>query len=220
VVNENASLVKYEPPKCDECGRKIIVLSDLCAKCAAGIELNAPSARPNGEQVETLALRPLNEQDKAAFENFWSRLPGVENGFEKSLAEVSWQGCLAYLNKQAEPVANPDCWQCGGDGCYWCCDETHPAPAVAQEPVLKATGIHTEQDGKLYQFCEVLSALMPNPGTQLYTEAPAGAVNEKLKMALMMFLCAHDHPNANTTKEAVRCANEALGLIEAAKGGV
>lgn len=40
MVNENASLVKYEPPKCGECGRKIVVLSDLCAKCAAGIELN------------------------------------------------------------------------------------------------------------------------------------------------------------------------------------
>lgn len=40
MVNENASLIKYEPPKCDECGRKIVVLSDLCAKCAAGIELN------------------------------------------------------------------------------------------------------------------------------------------------------------------------------------
>ncbi|MDZ4049265.1 MAG: hypothetical protein U1D54_03875 [Limnobacter sp.] len=39
-MNEDASLVKYEPPKCDECGRKIVVLSDLCAKCADGIELN------------------------------------------------------------------------------------------------------------------------------------------------------------------------------------
>lgn len=53
MVNENASLVKYEPPKCDECGRKIVVLSDLCAKCAAGIELNGK------EQANRPGTNPL-----------------------------------------------------------------------------------------------------------------------------------------------------------------
>lgn len=79
---------------------------------------------------------------------------------------------------------------------------THPAPAVAQEPVLKATGIHTEQDGKLYQFCEVLSALMPNPGTQLYTEAPAVAqsweLNEETAKFLADLILANDEPTPVT----------------------
>jgi hypothetical protein len=76
VVNEDASLVKYEPPKCDECGRKIVVLSDLCAKCAAGIELNGekqanrpgtnplptwpkPPAPPNPPPAPAVAQEPV-----------------------------------------------------------------------------------------------------------------------------------------------------------------
>lgn len=77
MVNENASLIKYEPPKCDECGRKIVVLSDLCAKCAAGIELNGkeqvnplptwpkPSAPPNPPPAPAVAVNEvvLEEND-------------------------------------------------------------------------------------------------------------------------------------------------------------
>lgn len=60
MVNENASLVKYEPPKCDECGRKIVVLSDLCAKCADGIELNGKKQanRPGTNPLPTWPKPP------------------------------------------------------------------------------------------------------------------------------------------------------------------
>lgn len=104
---------------------------------------------------------------------------------------------------------------------------THPAPAFAQEPVVHA--LRFSDDCRLCLSCvfdtlqeaqDYANSCESKPVVvRLYTEAPAVAqpavaVNEKLKMALMMFLCAHDHPNPNTTREAVRCANEALGLIE------
>lgn len=221
MVNENASLIKYEPPKCDECGRKIVVLSDLCAKCAAGIELNAPSARPNGEQAEPLALRPLKEQDKAAFEDFWSRLPGVENGFEKSLAEVSWQGCLAYLNKQAEPVAAS-----GEDLSVYrkiADNYNREAPAVAQEPVafcVEFGGTHLGMPVMNRRDAEALAALIPSRRkvVDLFREAPAVAVNEQMLNALKMVM--DDPESLEGRPRTFECVVEAIAAAEAVKGGV
>lgn len=77
-----------------------------------------------------------------------------------------------------------------------------PAPAVAHHPTLKATGIHTERDGKMYQTCEVLSPTMPDSGTLLYTEAPAVAqsweLNEETAKFLADLILANDEPTPVT----------------------
>ncbi|MAG80845.1 MAG: hypothetical protein CMN89_12080 [Sutterellaceae bacterium] len=84
MVNENASLIKYEPSKCDECGRKIVVLSDLCAKCAAGIELNGmkQANRPGTNPLPTWPKPPAppNPPPAPAFAQgepkVWVKKPG------------------------------------------------------------------------------------------------------------------------------------------------
>jgi hypothetical protein len=105
VVNENASLVKYEPPKCDECGRKIVVLSDLCAKCAAGIELNGEKQanRPGTNPLPTWPKPPappnpppapavdVNEQDRLDAARY-RYLRDDGDGFDISVREEGDEG--------------------------------------------------------------------------------------------------------------------------------
>lgn len=46
----------------------------------------------------------MKPEDQVAFDNAWASLPGVDNGYEKSLAQLGWQLSLAHRDAQPAGV--------------------------------------------------------------------------------------------------------------------
>ena len=198
------------------------------------------------EQAPLLACGPLNDQDNTAFEDWWSKLPGIETGFEKSLAEVAWQGALAHRDTQAEPVAWAVIYFGGkfSGRIYTTLDSeahakdyvanmhqsqdqhsfrfapiyTHPAPAVAQEPVLLVD--HCEFVAARNEWRMIGYALNSiAAGTKLYTEAPAVAVTEQMLALLKTIDNEFDNFGDPSGIEYKFGLKAAIAAAEAAKKG-
>lgn len=133
MVNENASLIKYEPPKCDECGRKILVLSDLCAKCADGIELNGKEQanRPGTNPLPTWPKPPAPPNPPPAPTHLLGLLKGAFDWIESA---PHGDNCFVSDHYEGDPGNRCNC---GKDSLLSAYEEfgQPEAPAVAQKPV-------------------------------------------------------------------------------------
>ena len=190
MVNENASLIKYEPPKCDECGRKIVVLSDLCAKCAAGIELNGKEQanRPGTNPLPTWPKPPAPPNPPPAPTNLLGLLKGAFDWIESAP-----HGDNCFVSDHYEGDPGNQC-NCGKDSLVSAYEEfgQPEAPAVAQgEPVglrelferlLFCTyagkdSYYNEEQIKhgCFERAQELADAAKRMNIALYTEAPAVA---------------------------------------------
>jgi hypothetical protein len=235
VVNENASLIKYEPPKCDECGRKIVVLSDLCAKCAAGIELNGKEQanRPGTNPLPTWPKPPAAPNPPPAPTNLLGLLKGAFDWIESA---PHGDNCFVSDHYEGDPGNRCNC---GKDSLLSAYEEfgQPEAPAVAvNEDLGKA--IHYPECWDVAAYPTVAHAI-----SELTTcfqcgecvKSSAVAVNEQMLDVLKFIqrgmernhikakpFLDFSNPNAESLElqHPLTLVNAAIAAAEAAKGGV